>query len=92
MLRAHLNAAYSEIGQLKVKLLEAALGSQGCAEETNFQFKAKRESRCYQTPKDQKCSSLREYMQPSSLDDDLVMFLESSESAVRNLEHEWALD
>ena len=103
LLRAHLEAAYTEIGKLSVKLIEASLGMPDSCEVTDFQSAETQKGRgektlepYLRTPEDTSSSALQKYMVSSTLEQpdispiERLKVMESSKDQLfRNLEQEW---
>lgn len=80
LLKSHLSAAYAEIGKLKVRLIEVALGIKTRDDLTNFQ--SSESPYVYQTPEGELSKSvirLKRYVMPDTSESDLSKFGEQSE-------------
>ena len=80
LLKSHLSAAYAEIGKLKVRLIEVALGIKTRDDLTNFQ--SSESPYVYQTPEGELSKSvirLKRYVMPDASESDLSKFAEQPE-------------
>ena len=76
--------AFAEIGKLKVKLIEASLSNMRSLTEEDATLKI------YRTPEESKVSTLRKYMMPSTLEDEMQFTSQGDKrDMLHDLEREW---